>query len=346
MELSLVGRKVHEALWRSLDRPIRPAILETPAGFELNSPDVAGRYATFMRDRLSPYQPQPRVIAARKKGTPFSPDDPEICAPLLGANYFYLGAGSPSYTVRQLRGSLAWRYLMLRHRMGAPICFESAATVAVSRFSLPVYEIFKVGEDLHWKPGLDLLAQYGLAVSFVPHWNNTDGGASLDTTCCYLGRERFEKMLGMLPVSQTIVGIDDHTVLVVELSHRSCRVLGQGTVTVARDGIVTFAAGESFPLEALGEAVLPDPRDGVDRDLWEASLAALSAPAEPAVPDPAIQQLVDDRTAARSRRDWAKADRLRTVLAAAGWWVDDTPAGPVPRRREAATGDKPPIIPS
>ena len=38
--------------------------------------------------------------------------------------------------------------------------------------------------------------------------------------------------------------------------------------------------------------------------------------------------LVAQREAARSRRDWAEADRLRAQVAALGWEVRDTPAGP------------------
>jgi hypothetical protein len=340
MEMTLTGRKVHDALWRALDRPIRVAILETPAGFELNSADVAGRYAAFMRDRLQPYAPQISVIPARKKGTPFSPDDPVICAPMLKANYFYLGAGSPTYTVRQLRESLAWHYLIARHRMGAPVCFESAASLAVSRFTMPIYEIYKVGDDPHWKDGLDLLGHYGLRVTFVPHWNNTDGGAALDTSRCYVGRARFEAMLAMLPAGETVVGIDDHTVLVIELAKQRCRVMGLATVTVIRNGgEAVFGAGETFPLTMLGEATLPaELHEGVPPAVWEAALAALAEPDEAPRPDEDVQRLVDERAAARAVRDWATADRLRDELVARGWWVDDTPTGPVVRRLEANVG--------
>ncbi|MCS6802118.1 MAG: cysteinyl-tRNA synthetase [Chloroflexota bacterium] len=339
MEMTLTGRKVHDALWRGLDRPIRVAILETPAGFELNSADVAGRYAKFLRERLQPYAPQVVVIPARKRGTPFSPDDPAICAPMLKANYFYLGAGSPTYTVRQLRDSLAWRYLMVRHRMGAPICFESAASLAVSRYTMPIYEIYKVGEDPHWKDGLDLLAQYGLSVTFVPHWNNTDGGAALDTSRCYIGRERFEAMCAMLPPGHTIVGIDDHTALIIEVAEQRCRVMGLDTVTILREGKQTiYRAGDLFPLSVLGEGSLPaDLREGIDPALWDAALAALAEPDAAPQPDATVQQLVQARAAARAARDWATADRLRAEIVARGWWVDDTPTGPLLRPRETSS---------
>jgi len=52
------------------------------------------------------------------------------------------------------------------------LIFASAAAIAVNRHALPVYEIFKVGEDLHWKLGLDLFGQYGLDLTIVTQWNN------------------------------------------------------------------------------------------------------------------------------------------------------------------------------
>ena len=56
----------------------------------------------------------------------------------------------------------------------------SAMALAVSTHTLPVYEIFKVGSELHWMPGLDLFKGIGLDLTIVPHWNNNEGGAKLD----------------------------------------------------------------------------------------------------------------------------------------------------------------------
>jgi hypothetical protein len=337
MELTLTGRKIHDALWQALPRPIRVAILETPAGFELNSAAVAARYAEFFRERLAPYQPETVVVPARKKETPFSPDDPAVCGPLLRATYIYLGAGSPTYTVRQLRASYAWRALLVRHRQGVPLCFESAATLAVSRFTIPVYEIYKVGEDPHWKEGLDLLGSYGLTITFVPHWNNTDGGAALDTSRCYIGQPRFAQMLALLPAESTVVGIDDHTALVVQPARALAQVMGLGTVTVLHQGREhIYPAGATIPLAALGEFRLPaDLREGVDPEIWEAALTAQAEPEPLPSPPEEVLRLVAERAAARARRDWATADQLRSAITQLGWWVDDTPTGPALRRLEA-----------
>ena len=66
--------------------------------------EVAGRVADFLANRLQNYRPQVDVIPARKKGSNFSPDDPEILAPLLHANFIFMGPGSPTYAIRQPDG--------------------------------------------------------------------------------------------------------------------------------------------------------------------------------------------------------------------------------------------------
>jgi len=47
------------------------------------------------------------------------------------------------------------------------------------------------------------------------------------------------------------------------------------------------------------------------------------------VPEPSseVLALVQEREAARARRDWATADTLRDRIAALGWRVKDTPTG-------------------
>ena len=149
-ETSASGQKAFDWLFRRLDQPPRVSILETPAGFELNSRQVAQRIADFLTGRLQNYAPQVVLVPARRRGTPWSPDEPDVVAPLLQSNVVFLGPGSPSYAVRQLRDSLAWHMVRSRHRLGAALALASAATIAAGAWALPVYEIYKVGEDTHW----------------------------------------------------------------------------------------------------------------------------------------------------------------------------------------------------
>ena len=86
-ETSLAGGRVFEALARALPQSLRIAVLETPAGFELNSHQVAGKVADFLKTRLANYTPIVDVVSARKRGTPFSPDEAEIVKPLLATKW-------------------------------------------------------------------------------------------------------------------------------------------------------------------------------------------------------------------------------------------------------------------
>lgn len=328
-ETSPRGGQIWEAIARRLSAPLRIAILETPAGFELNSAQVAGRIADFLQVRLQNYRPQITVIPARKRGTPFSPDDPAITAPLLDASVIFLGPGSPTYAVRQLRDSLAWQRVIARQRLGGALVLASAAVIAASALALPVYEIYKVGEDPHWRPGLDFFAPYGLSLVFISHWNNAEGGAELDTSHCFIGQERFAQLLPLLPPQMTVIGIDEQTALVIDIEARTCQVLGLGGVTLIGSGQERrFNTGADFPLSALGPFRYPDPATGLPPDVWAEAQAVRRRAAVLPQPPAEVLALVESRQAARAARDWATADGLRERIAALGWRVIDTPEGP------------------
>jgi hypothetical protein len=335
-ETSPSGRKAFDTLMRHLPVSPRVALLETPAGFELNSSQVIGRIADFINLRLQGYRPRTTIVPARKRGTPFSPEDPGVVAPLLTADMIFMGPGSPSYAVRELHDSLAWLILTARHRRGAAIVLASAATVAISRKALPVYEIYKVGEDIHWIDGLDFLGPYGLRMAFIPHWNNQDGGEELDTSRCFMGRARFEPLLQMLPDDVTVVGIDEKTMLKVDLTKRKCRVLGLGSVTCLCGGNSTvYPTNHEFSLEQFGEIRSPDPEEGLPEQVWKQVLQAErqkdqeSQPLEEnGIPTAEVMDLVAERQSARLDKEWLKADQLRAQIAELGWQVMDTPDGP------------------
>ena len=170
-------RKVYDWLFQQQTLAPNISVLETPAGFEPNSDRVAGKIAEFFAHRLQNYDPQTEVIPARKRDTPFSPNNADIVAPLLQADVMFLGPGSPTYAVRQLQDTRAWHSILARHKLGADLILASATTLAASAHTMPVYEIYKVGQDLHWQEGLNLFGLYNLSLVFVPHWNNIEGGA-------------------------------------------------------------------------------------------------------------------------------------------------------------------------
>lgn len=326
-ETSLAGGRIFETLARSQPEPLRIALLETPAGFELNSAQVTGRVAEFMQTRLQNYKPQIDVIPARKRGTDFSPDDAEILKPLLSANIIFMGPGSPTYAIRQLKDSLAWNILRARHRLGTTLIFASAATISVGAWALPVYEIFKVGEDVHSVPGLDLFRDFGVTLSFIPHWNNAEGGIDLDTSRCFVGLERFNQWCGKVPPENATLGLDEHTGMIIDFQAGEGQVLGVSSVTHLREcDPEIYATGATFPLTELGEIRIPEPlHAGIPDDVWEMVTAA-NKPEDDTPPDE-VQTLLEQRQTARADKNWTESDRLRDEIAALGWQVQDTSDG-------------------
>ena len=340
-ETSASGRAAFDWLFSQISDPIHAAVLETPAGFELNSPAVAGRVADFIKERLQNYRPKVTVVPARKCGTHFSPNNLDILGPLRSSNVIVLGPGSPTYAVRHLRDSLAWQMLVARHRLGASIVLSSAGAIAASEHALPVYEIYKVGEDLHWNTGLDFFSAFGLRLVFVPHWDNREGGAGLDTSHCYMGQERFDQLLTMLPPGLTIVGIDEHTALAMDPHSENCHVMGKGSVTVLKGAKArVYESERSFPISGLGAFRRPKLWQGLPPSVWSHVWAGQGEDVPEIEPPPEVVSLKIEREEARARRDWMAADHMRDEILSLGWRVVDTAQGSVLEPFEQA-GEKP-----
>jgi hypothetical protein len=331
-ETSLAGGRIFETLARLLPESPRVAVLETPAGFELNSATVAGRVAEFLRTRLQNYSPRVDVVPARKRGTAFSPEDPEVIKPLLDANLIFMGPGSPSYAVRQLKDTLAWDVIRARHRLGAILVFASAATISIGAWILPVYEIYKVGQDVHSLPGLDLFSDFNVPLSFIPHWNNAEGGTDLDTSRCFIGMERFAQWCDLLPSNHTVVGLDEHTGLVMDFEKNECTVSGVSSVSLVREcNPVIHPSGRSFSLNDLGNFKFPDSlEDGISSTAWE--LVGNAAGPVGESPDADVLSMLEARQKARAVQDWSASDHLRAAIAERGWVVTDTTQGQVVKR--------------
>ena len=329
-ESSPSGRALFEAAFSGLPRPVKVAIMETPAGFEPNSAYVANRISQSIEHRLQNYKPKVTVIPARRRDSPCGSNNPDTLRPLLDADCIFMGPGSPSYAVRHLAGSLAWDMIQARHRLGASLAFSSSGAIAVGKRAIPIYEIYKVGEDPHWIPGLDLLGRMGIDIACVTHWNNAEGGAHLDTSRCYIGKARLESMLPSIPSGTTVVGIDEHTALTLDFAGRTCRVVGKGGVILIEDGEERkFGSGSQFSMDELGEFHPLDPIDGIAPDVWaEATAARSMTQTEGSVLPDAAAAAIADREEARRRKDWKRADDLRDQLLDMGYRIMDTPEGP------------------
>jgi hypothetical protein len=319
----------YDFIAREMARSLDISILETPAGFQNNSEIVVANVATFLKQRLSNYHPHTHLIPARAKGTENSPDDPLILEPMLASNWIFMGPGSPTYTVRQLSNSLAMKYLCAMHYNGAALTLSSAAVLAISTLTLPVYEIYKVGQDLHWVNGLDFFGIYGQNIVFIPHWNNKDGGSDLDTSRCFMGLERFKKLEEMLPPEVVLVGIDEQTAIcIVFQGSISCSIFGKGSVTVTKEGHRLLFPKGKYDLKDLGlNLIVPKGEEFIDEFVWNI-VTEIQNSNEPE-PTPLVKALAIQRESARKKKNWEQADLIRKKINNFGWDVKDTPDGPI-----------------
>lgn len=254
-EMTKAMARVHRWVMSKIDGPVRAVFLDTPAGFELNADDISLRAVEYLRHYLSV---SCAVASFRSKELATALHIRSAVRKVERANYIFAGPGSPTYAIRNWRGTPVWEAVARRVSNGAHLVLASAAAIALGRYSLPVYEIYKVGEEVHWVDGLDLLGPWGLELAIVTHWNNTEGG-TYDTRFCYMGEPRFRILEQALPPTATVLGIDEYTACVLDLAGGVARVMGAGTVTVRREGEErVYAAGRSFEIERLGrQAVRP-----------------------------------------------------------------------------------------
>ena len=248
--------------------PPRAVLLDTPYGFQENAAEITQRAVEYFAHRV-----QLSIEAAGFLG-PLAADPaqrtPMAEAAALSrvrtAGFVFAGPGSPSYALSVWRGTPVPEALATKLAEGGAVVFSSAAALTVGRFSVPVYEIYKVGLPVHWLDGLDLLGPLGFEGSCVviPHYDNAEGGTH-DTHFCYLGERRLTAMEAMLPEDAWVLGIDEHTALIVDVDARTVSVSGRGGLTVRRRGVSrVFPAGERFGLDALlaaarGDAASPRP---------------------------------------------------------------------------------------
>jgi hypothetical protein len=247
-ELTASMSKVHRWVASKIEGPVRAVFLDTPAGFELNADDISRKAVEY----VSRYVGVPCPIASFKSAAKATEWETKNALRKLGhANYIFAGPGSPTYAVRNWLDTPVFEIVTRRLSEGAHLVLASAAAIAVGRYCLPVYEIYKVGEDPHWLDGLDILSPYGLELAIITHWNNTEGGAH-DTRHCFMGESRFRMLEALLPASAVVLGVDEYTACVLDLASRECRVTAAGRVTVRRNGEESvFPSGSSFSLDLL-----------------------------------------------------------------------------------------------
>ncbi len=252
-ELSGTMVETHKRLLAGVAYKGKALFLDTPAGFQENADLISERAINFFKQQV---QYEMELASFKSAETAGLGEGKDLFHLFSEAGYVLMGPGSPTYAVRQLGESPIPALLSALVTRGGCLVVASAAALTAGSYTLPVYEIYKVGEDLHWIKGLDILGHLGLDLVVIPHWNNAEGG-NHDTRYCYMGEKRFRALEDKLPEGTTIIGIDEHTACILDFSTESAGVEGLGQVTMRRGGKESyFSSGEEISFALL--------RGGVD----------------------------------------------------------------------------------
>ena len=268
--------KVHRALFERLgEGPVPAVILDTPYGFQENADELSARTVRFFEDSVG----RTVSVATYRRRDVDPVTTSTAVARIREARYLMAGPGSPSYALRQWADGPITVALADRLDAGGILTMASAAALTLGAVTIPVYEIYKVGADPSWLPGLDLLGRTtGLQAAVVPHYDNAEGG-NHDTRFCYMGERRLRVLERDLAPGTFILGVDSHTALVLDLDRRTAAVSGLGGVTVRAGGRATvFPSGSEVSIETLA-TVARDLAAGAEVDIgWEPGTAGDARP--------------------------------------------------------------------
>lgn len=238
----------HQNIFNSLgEGPISPVILDTPFGFQENADDLTSRIVEYFAQSVGK---NVGVVSLRNTHAT-SGETALALSAIRDARWLFAGPGSPTYALK------VWHELGISPHFDAvledgSLVFASAAALTVGSFTIPVYEMYKVGEDPHWLPGLNLIERHtGLNAAIVPHFDNNEG-ANHDTRYCYIGERRLQKLEEQLPDETFIVGVDEHTGIRFDLDERIAYVFGKGQMTIRHHGEMwTVASGNSATFDDI-----------------------------------------------------------------------------------------------
>lgn len=336
--------KTYRHLFAGRD-PRRGVYLDTPFGFQENVPQLSEKIEQYFATSL---QWEFRRASWTERNHTSTRARAEFINALHEASVIFAGPGSPTYALRLFHDVDLGDELRERLTAGTLVCFSSAAALTLGRHTAPIYEIYKVGEPPTWRDGLDVLSLFGLTCSVIPHFDNAEGG-NHDTRFCYLGATRLEQLEEQLPDGEAILGIDEHTAVVLSLDDDTIRVEGRGFAywrvggderRLERDVALPLDELRSSTSATRGLPTIvesPSTTDDFDVILGGGPAAALALErlmrqAERGVegridPQGLVEALLEIRRHARQEGLYELSDQIRNALTANGIEVSDTPQG-------------------
>jgi cyanophycinase-like exopeptidase len=339
--------KVHREVLERLAEPAPKAVLlDTPFGFQENADELCERTQTYFTESVG----TPIEVASFRHRDVEALLAERAWRKVRQADYVFAGPGSPTYALATWTGTPLPVLLAETVERGGAVVFSSAAALTLGVATVPVYEIYKVGEEPSWRSGLDVLgALTEIEAAVVPHFNNAEGGTH-DTRFCYLGERRLSAMERLLADDVVVLGIDEHTALVLDFARDEVVVRGIGTVTIRWRGRSTqLEADQALSVEDFGRLVRSartgDPAGSVEgRAVQARPLQAPEQPESVPVGVHPLRQRREELVAAAGRALSAGdpdgvAGALLDLLAEIKAWATDTTETDEVDRAEAAVRD-------
>ena len=228
-------------------------MIDSPFGFQENADQLVEKIQDFYKTSLNI---EIQLASFRKIEELNSKSFFKTIQLLESASFIFAGPGSPSYASKLWSDNQIQSILLNHLSEGKNALFASAAATTLGENTLPVYEIYKVGKDPFWEKGLNILNAYDLSCSVVPHFNNKEGG-NHDTSYSYVGKNRIEKLLQQS--YSNILGIDEHTALIISGKEGLFQVKGIGKLTVInKKGVHEFDNGTAENLSILQDLLQPE----------------------------------------------------------------------------------------
>ena len=255
-------RRVFEQLGAATGGPVDAVLLDTPFGFQENVEILAAKTAEYFTDAA--HRTVKIAGLARTDHGDVVATETAI-AKIRAADWIFAGPGSPTFALRQWADTPIPEAIVDKLRNGGAVVFSSAAALTLGRKTIPVYEVYKSGANPYWVDGLDVLSEVGLPVVVIPHYDNKEGG-NHDTSKCYLGERRLAMLEPELDDDVFILGVDEHTGVIIDLDANTAEIVGKGGVTLRKDGVSTrIETGTTVPFSTLQAGPVTPLTSGSDR---------------------------------------------------------------------------------
>ena len=307
----------HRRLTSLLPSPVKAVVLDTPYGFQENAPELAAKAVEYFKTSINVDLGVAGLV--RLHDTHLAADPVAIergLRALADADYIFAGPGSPTYALRQWAESSVARIMIDKLNNGGIVTFASAAALTLGKATVPVYEVYKVGQDVQLLDGLDILACIGINAAVIPHYDNTEG-ANHDTRFCYLGEARLQMFESLLDADTFVLGVDEHTGLVIDIDAATATVVGNSNVTIRlRSESFVYPTGSVIPLSLLQSPFSLLTASGDVSSSHSVATAPVATGAQPAQAnslDAALEESIQSFDQAMEQRDALAA--VRAVLA-------------------------------